>query len=40
VLTIERDLLEKGLDIIEDSFEEVLGDESFLEAHGLVETRK
>jgi diaminobutyrate-2-oxoglutarate transaminase len=39
-LTIERDLLERGLDIIEDSFEEVLGDESFLEAHGLVETRK
>jgi diaminobutyrate-2-oxoglutarate transaminase len=36
-LTIETELLEQGLDIIEESFEAVLDDESFLEQHDLLQ---
>ena len=36
-LTIERGVLEQGLDIIEDSYEAVLRDDSFLEQHELAE---
>lgn len=36
-LVIETELLEKGLDIIEQSFESVLSDRAFCEEHDLVE---
>ncbi len=37
-LTIEWEVLEKGLDIIEESYEAVLDDEQFLQQHDLLET--
>jgi diaminobutyrate-2-oxoglutarate transaminase len=39
-LTIERDLLERGLDIIEECYEAVLEDETFLQQHDLLEVSK
>ena len=37
-LTIEREILEQGLDIIEESYKAVLDDEQFLQRHDLLET--
>lgn len=39
-LTISEIDLKEGLDIVERSFEEVLGDEQFLEEHGLLEANR